>query len=273
MGVLSALIVGPCVAAPLIGVLSYISMSGDLVLGGITLFVMGLGMGFPLLIIGTSAGRLLPKAGAWMNTIKAAFGVGLLAVAIWMLERVLAPAVTMSLWAALALTVAVFLRVGRPIERRVFPMLGKALGHALTVYGVMILVGVASGSTDPLRPLQALTQQMTNAAGATHPVFQPVASSNALDQIIAVSAQTGKPVMLDFYADWCVSCKEMEKYTFADPAFAALMSEFTLVQADVTNNNADDKALLERFDLFTRPPFFSFNPMEASLLPFASWAT
>jgi len=260
MGVLSALIVGPCVAAPLIGVLSYITMSGDLVLGGITLFVMGLGMGFPLLIVGTSAGRLLPKAGAWMNTIKAGFGVGLLAVAIWMLERVLAPAVTMSLWAALALTLAVFLRVGRPIERRVFPMLGKALGHALTTYGVMILIGVASGGTDPLRPLQKLTQQMAGGAVTAHPVFQPVSSSNALDRIIAASAQTGVPVMLDFYADWCVTCKEMEKYTFADPEVAALMSQFTLVQADVTNNNADDKALLERFGLFGPPAILFFQP-------------
>jgi len=260
MGVLSALIVGPCVAAPLIGVLSYITMSGDLVLGGITLFVMGLGMGFPLLIIGTSAGRFLPKAGAWMNTVKAAFGVGLLAVAIWMLERVLAPAVTMSLWAALALSVAVFLRVGRPIERRVMPMLGKALGHGLTAYGVMILVGLASGGSDPLRPLQALTQQMTKGAVAVHPVFQPVSSTTALDRIIAASAQTGTPVMLDFYADWCVSCKELEKYTFADPAVAALMSEFTLVQADVTKNTADDKALLERFGLFGPPAILFFQP-------------
>ncbi len=261
MGVLSALIVGPCVAAPLIGVLSYITMSGDLVLGGLTLFIMGLGMGFPLFIIGTSAGRYLPKAGAWMNTIKAAFGVGLLAVAIWMLERVFAPTVTLSLWAALALTVAVFLRVGRQVERRPLPMLGHALSYGLTTYGILLIIGVFSGATDPLRPLQPLTQRISNGnVVAAHPEFQPVASSEALNKILAASGQSGKPVMLDFYADWCVSCKEMEKYTFSDPTVAALMDQFTLVQADVTKNNNDDKALLTRFGLFGPPAILFFKP-------------
>ena len=261
MGVLSALIVGPCVAAPLIGVLGYITLTGDLVLGGLTLFVLGLGMGFPLLIIGTSAGRLLPKAGPWMNTIKAAFGVGLLAVAIWMLERVLAPAITMSLWAALALGVAAFLRVGRQVERRPLPLLGHALGLALTTYGVLIIIGIASGATDPLRPLQPLSQRYSGTtSAANHPVFIPVASSDALDNLLAKSGQSGKPLMLDFYADWCVSCKEMEKFTFADPAVAAMMEKFTVVQADVTQNNDNDKALLARFGLFGPPAILFFQP-------------
>ena len=236
-------------------------MSGDVVLGGITLFVMGLGMGLPLLIIGTSAGRLLPKAGPWMDTIKAVFGVGLLAVAIWMLERVFPPTVTMLLWGALALSVAVFLKVGREVENRAIPLLGKAFGHALTAYGVMILIGVASGATDPLRPLYPLTQKVTGGSVvASHPVFQPVTSIKSLDSIIAASANTGKPVLLDFYADWCVSCKEMEKYTFSDPIVADLMSRFTLVQADVTKNTPDDKALLERFGLFGPPAILFFQP-------------
>ena len=267
MGVLSALIVGPCVAAPLIGVLGYITMSGDIVLGGITLFVLGLGMGLPLLVIGTSAGRLLPKAGPWMNTIKSVFGVGLLAVAIWMLERVFPPTITMLLWAALALSVAVFLNVGREVENRAIPLLGKAFGHALTAYGVMILIGVASGATDPLRPLYPLTQKAGGgSAVVSHPVFQPVTSVKGLDSIIAASANTGKPVLLDFYADWCVSCKEMEKYTFSDPLVAELMSQFTLVQADVTKNTTDDKTLLERYGLFGPPAilFFQLDGSESS---------
>jgi len=218
-------------------------------------------MGLPLLIIGTSAGRLLPKAGPWMNTIKAVFGVGLLAVAIRMLERVFPPTVTMLLWGALALSVAVFLKVGREVENRAIPLLGKAFGHALTAYGVMILIGVASGATDPLRPLYPLMQKVTGGSVvASHPVFQPVTSIKGLDAIIAASAKTGKPVLLDFYADWCVSCKEMEKYTFSDPIVADLMSRFTLVQADVTKNTPDDKALLERFGLFGPPAILFFQP-------------
>ena len=267
MGVLSALIVGPCVAAPLIGVLGYITMSGDIVIGGITLFVMGLGMGLPLLVIGTSAGRLLPKAGPWMNTIKSVFGVGLLAVAIWMLERVFPPTVTMLLWSVLALSVAVFLKVGREVENRAIPLLGKAFGHALTAYGVIILIGVASGATDPLRPLYPLTQKVAGgSAVASHPVFQPVTSIKDLDSIIAASTNSGKPVLLDFYADWCVSCKEMEKYTFSDPLVAELMSQFTLVQADVTKNTTDDKTLLERYGLFGPPAilFFQLDGSESS---------
>lgn len=261
MGVLSALIVGPCVAAPLIGVLSYITMTGDLLLGGLTLFVLGLGMGFPLLIIGTSAGRLLPKAGPWMNTIKAVFGVGLLAVAIWMLERVMAPAITMSLWAALALSVAAFLRVGRQIERRPLPLLGHALGLALTTYGVLIIIGIASGATDPLRPLQTLSLRFAGTSSvASHPVFVPVETNEELNDLIAQSGQLNKPLMLDFYADWCVSCKEMEKFTFSDPTVAAMMEKFTLVQADVTKNNENDKALLTRFGLYGPPAIIFFQP-------------
>lgn len=259
MGALSALIVGPCVAAPLIGVLSYISLSGDLSLGGITLFVMGLGMGVPLMVIGTSAGRLLPKAGPWMNTVKSVFGIGLLAVSIWMLERVFAPWITMILWASLALGTAAFLTIGRPTSRRALPLLGKAIGHALAAYGVLILVGAASGATDPLRPLQALAIS-GGSSKIAHPTFRDVASSEMLDDYLSRSAESGIPVMLDYYADWCISCKEMEKYTFSDSRVASLMSRFILVQVDVTENDDADKALLERFGILGPPAIVFLLP-------------
>ncbi len=267
MGVLSALIVGPCVAAPLIGVLGYIGATGDLVLGGITLFVLALGMGTPLLVVGTSAGRWLPKTGPWMVAIQRFFGVLLLGVAIWMLERILPEAAAMALWSALALGSGAFLLLRRRVERAgaattegsgrsgrsLAP--GAILGAALAVYGVVLAVGAGTGAQTPLRPLAGLT-----GAAELAPEFEPVASSEALDERLAMAAAAGRPLMLEYYADWCVSCKEMERYTFADPRVAEALSRFELLQADVTENDADDRALLERFDLVGPPAMLFFVP-------------
>ena len=263
MGVLSALIVGPCVAAPLIGVLGYIGATGDVVLGGVTLFVLALGMGAPLLVVGTSAGRWLPKTGPWMVAVQRFFGVLLLGVAVWMLERLLPAAAAMALWAALALGSGAFVvvrgvagRAGAPVGspgRRFAP--GPVLGFLLLFYGVMIAVGAGTGAQTPLRPLAGLS----DSAEAT-PAFEPVASSAALDERLAVAAAAGRPVMLEYYADWCVSCKEMERYTFADPRVAEALSRFELLQADVTENDADDRALLERFGLVGPPAMLFFVP-------------
>lgn len=263
MGVLSALIVGPCVAAPLIGVLSYITLTGDLGLGGLTLFVMGLGMGLPLLIIGTSAGHWLPKAGPWMNTIKAVFGVGLLAVAIWMLERILPPALTLLLWAALALGVSfAMIRRCHP-ERTVLRGTALSTGFTLFLYGLALIVGAANGARDPLRPLQTF-----NTTQVEHPEFLRVSGPSELDEQLTLSQADGKVLILDFYADWCISCKEMEKYTFSDSEVAAQLSSFRLVQADVTENNDADKALLQRFNLLGPPAILFFLPNGKEATPF-----
>ena len=263
MGVLSALIVGPCVAAPLIGVLGYIGATGDVVLGGITLFVLALGMGTPLLVVGTSAGRWLPKTGPWMVAVQRFFGVLLLGVAVWMLERILPAAAAMALWAALALGSGAYVLVrgitgraggaaGHP-GRRLAP--AATLGAALTAYGVALAVGAGTGAQTPLRPLAGLT-----GAAELAPEFEPVASSAALDERLAMAAAAGRPLMLEYYADWCVSCKEMERYTFADPRVAEALSRFELLRADVTENDADDRALLERFGLVGPPAMLFFVP-------------
>ena len=251
MGLLSALIVGPCVAAPLIGVLTVIGVTGDAVLGGAALFAMGLGMGAPLLVIGTSAGKLLPKAGHWMDKIKAIFGVLLLGVAIWMLERILPEAITMLLWAALLIgsAVCLFLSADTPVWRP----LAKGLGSVFLIYGALILVSVASGGKDVLQPLRGI-----GLLAASEPLeFHRIKTVADLNQ--AIDQANGKPVLLDFYADWCISCKEMERYTFSDPAVQATLGDTLALQADVTANDTEDQALLQRFGIFGPPAILFFN--------------
>ncbi len=261
MGVLSALIVGPCVAAPLIGVLIYIGQSGDAVLGGLALFAMGLGMGFPLLIIGASAGRLLPKAGSWMNATKAVFGVLLLGVAVWFLERILPAAVTMLLWAGLLIIPAIYLHALDPLPSGAsgWQRLWKGCAIFMLVYGVILVVGVASGGKDPLQPLTQLVGRdgMERAHGLT---FEPVKSSSELDVYLDRASQNGQWVMLDYYADWCISCKEMERYTFSDKRVQQALRNVVLLQADVTEDNQQDKKLLARFGLIGPPATLFFGP-------------
>ena len=258
MGVLSALIVGPCVAAPLAGALVYLSQSRDIVLGGTALFVMALGMGLPLLLVGASAGAILPRAGAWMESVKRFFGALLLAVAIWLITPVIPSWAVMMLWALLLIGGAMFVHAIDTLPDHVsgYRRLWKGFGIAALVGGIAMLVGALSGAKDPLQPLAGLRGGVSKPA-ASEVSFQRVKSVAELDQRIA--AGKGKYVMLDFYADWCVSCKEMERFTFADAKVQAQLKDTILLQADVTANNADDKALLQRFGLFGPPGIILFD--------------
>ncbi len=256
MGALSALIVGPCVAAPLAGALLYIAQTKDAVLGGAALFAMGLGMGAPLLLVGVFSRSFLPKAGPWMEAVKKFFGVILLATALWLVSPVLPAWVIMLGWAALLIVPAIYLHALDPLPPHAsgWQRFWKGVGAALLLAGAAMLFGLLGGSRDPLQPLTFL--RSAGAAVSAAPTFERVKSVAALDARIAAAS---KPVLLDFYADWCVSCKEMEKFTFADPAVAKKMQEFTLLQADVTANNEDDKALLKRFGLFGPPGIIFFD--------------
>ena len=257
MGALSALIVGPCVAAPLAGALLYISQSRDVVLGGSALFAMGLGMGVPLLAVGASAGALLPKAGPWMETVKRFFGVMLLAVAIYLVAPLLPAMIEMLAWAALLIISGIFLRAIDPLPAaaRGFDRFAKGVGVIALVTGVAFLVGALAGARDVLQPLAGLRSA---GPAATAPVaFTRVDSVAELDR--AIEAARGRPVMLDFYADWCVSCKEMERYTFSDSRVVKRLGDVAKIQADVTANAAAHQALLRRFRLFGPPGIVFFD--------------
>jgi thiol:disulfide interchange protein DsbD len=247
MGMLSALIVGPCVAAPLAGVLVYISQTKDVVIGGSALFVMALGMSVPLLLVGLSAGTLLPRAGHWMKAVKPFFGVLMLALALWMVSSLLPGWALMLGWGLLAVSYGVFLFVSRQLGWR-----GRATGIIFLLLGGVQLAGLATGGRDAWAPVAHLSGKVHEKTA-----FTRIYSVTELDQ--AIAAARGRPVMLDFYADWCVACLEMEKLTFTDPAVKAKMQDIVLLQADVTANNADDKALLKRFALFGPPGIIFFN--------------
>jgi thiol:disulfide interchange protein DsbD len=263
MGFVSAFLVGPCVAAPLAGALIYIGQTGNAVLGGLALFALGFGMGLPLLVIGTSAGKLLPKAGVWMNAVKSVFGVGMLAVAIWMLERIVPVPVAMLLWALLLIVSAIYmgaldsLSIGVSGWRRLW----KGLGVAMLAYGVFMLLGVAADNRDPLQPLRGLAGiSGTPVNPSASPAFERVHSMAELERRLAEAAQQGRWVLLDFYADWCVSCKEMERYTFGDVAVRDRLRQVMLLQADVTANTDEDQALMRRFGLVGPPATLFFGP-------------
>jgi thiol:disulfide interchange protein DsbD len=251
MGALSSLVVTACVAPPLVAALAVIGQAGNVPRGALALFALSVGMGTPLLVVGASAGTLLPKAGPWMQTVKAVFGVVFLGVAAWMLDRVLPGRVMMLLWAAVAFAgVWVLLGVGLRGGRRTPPR--WAAGMALALYGAVLVAGAAGGGTDPLRPFAG-----TGLFGAAQTVdslpFRPIASVAELDQQLRAAGAAGKRTMLDFYADWCVSCKEMEARTFRDPAVRAALAGYVILKADVTRNTADDQALLKRFGIFGPP--------------------
>lgn len=260
MGGVSALIVSPCVAAPLAGALVYLSQTRDVLLGGGALFALACGMSVPLLLLGASAGALLPRAGAWMDGVKHFFGMLLLGVALWTVQPVLPASLAQALWGALLIASAAMLGLfeqghaaGRPRT-----WLRKTAAVVALVYGLLQLLGAAAGGTDPLKPLAGLAVARAEAAVASSqgPSFQRVRSLAELD---AALASAGRTVMLDFYADWCVSCKEMERYTFSDARVRQRLSGAMLLKADVTANNADDKALLKRFQLFGPPGTIFFD--------------
>lgn len=269
MGALSALVVGACMTAPLFAVLAFIAHTGDAVLGGAALFSMGLGLGVPLLILGLGAGTLLPRAGAWMDGVKVFFGVVLLAAALWIVWPVLGATATMllsALWLLIAAaSLGLFSAPG--VEASVWRRLSRGFGAALAIWAAVLLVGLAAGSSDPLRPLAVLAargQEGAVANASNKPgtaqqddlTFASVRSSMELDQAVKTAA---RPAMLDFYADWCVSCKEMEKFTFSDPRVQAKLKQMNLLRADVTANNSDDQMLLKRFSLFGPPGIIFFD--------------
>ncbi|WP_244914592.1 protein-disulfide reductase DsbD [Pandoraea apista] len=265
MGVLSGLIVSPCVTAPLAAALAFIAKTGDAVFGGATLFALSLGMGLPLVILAGGGGALLPRAGAWMDGVKRFFGFLLLGVALWIVRPLLPTPVLLLGWGVLLLVAATFMRVFDSLPEGVSGArrLLKGLGVVVALLGAVALVGAAAGARDPLVPLAGLTTAASgnananaNAAAIEGVRFQRVRSVAELEKVVATA---GRPVMFDFYADWCISCKEMERFVFTDPKVKARLDQMVLVQADVTANNADDQALLKRFGLFGPPGIIFFD--------------
>ncbi|RQR24408.1 protein-disulfide reductase DsbD [Burkholderia sp. Bp9143] len=267
MGALSALVVGACMTAPLFAVLAFIAHTGNALLGGAALFAMGLGLGVPLLVVGIGAGTVLPRAGAWMDGVKVFFGIVLLAAALWIVWPVLAGGLKMVLAALWLLVAAAALGLFTPHAgaASIWRRLGRGLGAALAIWAATLLVGLAAGSNDPVKPLAVLAARTVAsgdasaagaAAGRQGTAFASVRSSGELDALLKTS---GRPVMLDFYADWCVSCKEMEHLTFTDSRVQARLARLHLVRADVTANNPDDQALLKRFNLFGPPGIIFFD--------------
>lgn len=252
MGSLSTLILSPCVTAPLIGVLTYIAQTGNILVGSVTLFVLSLGMGTPLLLIGTSAGRLLPQTGSWMNAVKAFFGILLLGVAIELLSRLIPPSLSMGLWASLLVFSGIYagaLTHASTNQEKFF----QGIGILLLGYGLLILVGASLGSTNPLQPL-------ANIQAAKSPVSLQTQSIKTLSELQnAIKEAQGNPVMLDFYADWCASCKVMEATTFKDPKVAKLLSQFTVLKIDVTDNNEANKEIMRHFNVVAPPTYLFFD--------------
>ncbi len=268
MGMLSALIVGPCVTAPLTGALIFIADTKDALLGGLSLFMLGIGMGVPLLIIGTAAGELLPKAGAWMDKVKAVFGVVMLGLAIWMLERIVPVEITILLTAALLIGSAIYMKAIDPLDssNSGWDRLWKALGIILLAYGLMLMIGVARGTNSFFKPLKSSTTQYIGSsiggnttAAAESLVFSPIKGIKGLDLALDTASAQNKTLMLDFYADWCISCKEMEHKVFTDPRIIKALENTVLVQADVTKNDDIDIALMKKFGLFGPPGILFFD--------------
>ena len=268
MGALSALIMGPCVAPPLAGALAYIAKTGNMVLGGWALFTLALGMGMPLLAVGLSAGALLPKAGVWMNGVTAFFGVLMLGVAIWLISPLIPNWVGMLLWAALLIISAVYLHAldSLPPHASGWKRLWKGVGVVALIAGLSLVLGALGGSRDVLQPLAvykgglAAGTSATTGSEAPQLKFDKVKSVAELDARLNQAKAAGKAVMLDFYADWCVSCKEMERFTFSDPKVQERLNTAVLLQADVTGTSEEDKALLNRFGLFGPPGIIFWNP-------------
>ncbi|MBW8329629.1 MAG: protein-disulfide reductase DsbD [Thiobacillus sp.] len=265
MGALSAVILGPCVAPPLAAALAFIAQTGNTTLGGVALFVLALGMGVPLLLVGLSAGALLPKAGGWMNAVKYFFGVMMLAIAIYLISPVVPGWVSMFLWALLLIASAIYLHALDPLPAHAtgWSRLWKGLGVVGLISGLAILVGMLAGCRNLLQPLDVFKGGsgggVAMAAEQKGLAFEKVKNVAELDARLAAAKADGKAVMLDFYADWCVSCKEMETFTFSDPKVQARLTDVVLLKADVTANTEADKALLKRFSLFGPPGLIFWN--------------
>ncbi|WP_018954122.1 protein-disulfide reductase DsbD [Thioalkalivibrio sulfidiphilus] len=267
MGFLSALIVGPCVTAPLVGALLYISQTGDAVLGGLALFSLSMGMGAPLLVIGTAGGKILPRAGAWMDPVKAVFGVALLGMGIWLLERVIPMPVALFLWGALLIVSGIYMGALQSLAPGAsgWRNLWKGLGLVLLVWGVLLMIGAASGGRDVFKPLSGLTATtvVSGTPGAATQAqglqFRKIDSLADLEREVASASAAGRPVMLDFYADWCVDCVRMERTTFQDTGVIQALSGAVLLKADVTANNSDHRELMRHFNLFGPPAIVFYD--------------
>ncbi|RFC40826.1 MAG: thiol:disulfide interchange protein DsbD [Candidatus Nitrotoga sp. CP45] len=257
MGALSAVIVSPCVAAPMAAALLYIGQTHDAWLGGTALFALAMGMGLPLLLIGASAGALLPKAGAWMEAVKRFFGVLMLALAIWLISTLIPLSIQMLLWATLLVLSAIYMHAldALPNNASGWQKLWKGIGILALLLGSAYLIGALSGARDILRPLAALG----NGQAAAASTLQFVRVKNVAELDAHIAQANGKTVMLDFYADWCISCKEMERYTFTDAQVQAKLKNAVLLQVDVTANSNEDKAVLKRFELFGPPAILFFD--------------
>ncbi len=259
MGLLSGLIVGPCLAPPLAGALIFIGQHGDPILGGAALFALSIGMGIPLLAIGTSGGSLLPKAGSWMNTVKAVFGVFMLALAIWMLERIIPGWLTLWLWGSLLVVVAIFLGAFTTIHTDAtgWQKLWKGFGLILFIFGTVLFIGGASGNQNIWQPLKGLQSKSTESVSQQqHLAFNKVAN---LAELNAILTSTTQPVMVDFYADWCVDCKKMELTTFSDPTVIEGLKNWQLVQVDVTDNTEQHRALSKALGVFGPPTILFYD--------------
>jgi len=262
MGAISSLVVTACVAPALVATLTVMAQTGDMVRGGTALFAMSMGMGAPLLLVGAAQGKLLPKAGAWMVAVKNAFGFMMLGLAIWMMSRVLPDEVTLALWGILIFMAGVYLGGLTTLTSESFGIqkLGKGFGLLAIIYGAVLLIGSLAGSDSMLRPLAAFnTGGGAIVAEQRELAFQRIKTTADLDAAVAAAARQGKSAMLDFYADWCVSCIEMEKYTFIDAGVQEALSNTVLLQADVTANDDEDQALLQRFGVFGPPTIIFFG--------------
>ncbi len=259
MGILATLIVSPCVTPPLIGALSYIGKTGNAFLGGVALFCLGLGMGIPLLIIGTAQGKFLPSAGPWMNAINAIFGVLMLGVAIWILERIIPGQLTLILWALLLVGSAVYMGAFDKEFPSQWHRLWKAIGLVFFTYGIILIIGATMGNTNPLQPLQKNIFVANNNTPEAHHLFMRIKNREELANALRTAKAKHLPVMLDFYADWCISCKEMEHTTFADPKVIAALKPFMLIQADVTANDQYAQDLQHSLNVIAPPTIIFYN--------------
>ena len=250
MGFLSALIVGPCVAAPLAGALIYIGQTGDALLGGAALFILSFGMGVPLLLIGLGAGKYMPKPGAWMDSISKVFGLIMLAIAIYMLDRVLDPTIIMYLWSLILIASALYLQMYTHI-------LSRLLTTMMLLYGIIVFIGAVTGATNVLKPLEKITLSSTLIQNSNQELKWTYIKD--IDELYKTIEASSKPVMLDFYADWCISCKELENFTFKDPRVIVELNKYTLLKADVTENNTDDKNLQNKFNIVGPPGLIFWN--------------
>jgi thiol:disulfide interchange protein DsbD len=263
MGALSALVVTACVAPALIAALSVISQTGQVVRGAAALYVTGLGMGVPLLLVGASAGSLLPRVGPWMDTVKSLFGVLFLGLAIYFLQPLIPASIGMLLWSALAVIAGFWIFALKARDGGPAPAAIRAAGLLALVYGIILLIGVAAGSNDPLQPLSTLRASTGGGGAATKEpalAFETIKSLDDLNKRVAAATAAGRPVMLDFYADWCTSCKEMERYTFSDASVRAALSNAVLLHADVTKNDPVDQELLKHFGIFGPPTIAFYGP-------------